>query len=100
MSSPSSKLLLGELIGTVVFKSIGEKEELDHGLTSTQRLMVMFVTGYMQNITPSGANYICGIATRFSSLNTEMQVVTDYSGNQYSRILNLSNGSVGTWQQI
>lgn len=98
MSKEQVASVLGGLIGTVVFKSIGRKEELDHGLTSTQRLMVMFVTGYMQNVTPSGANYICGFATRFSSLNTEMQVVTDYSGNQYSRILNLSNGDVGAWR--
>ena len=100
MSSPSSKLELGELIGTVVFKSIGGKEELDRGLTSPQRLIIAFVTGYIQSVTPSGANYICGVATRFSSLNTEMQVVTDYSGNQYSRILNLDSGSVGEWRQV
>lgn len=83
--------VLAELMGAVLLKGV-TKSDLDNGLTSPSRMIVMFVSGYINQITPT-ANYISGYAVRYTSLNTEMQVVVDYAGKLYSRTKNLSDGS-------
>ena len=87
--------VLAELMGAVLLKGV-TKSDLDNGLTSPSRMIVMFVSGYINQITPT-ANYISGYAVRYTSLNTEMQVVVDYAGKLYSRIKNLSDGSWTGW---
>lgn len=83
--------VLAELMGAVLLKGV-TKSDLDNGLTSPSHMIVMFVSGYINQITPT-ANYISGYAVRYTSLNTEMQVVVDYAGKLYSRTKNLSDGS-------
>lgn len=68
-------------MGAVLLKGV-TKSDLDNGLTSPSRMIVMFVSGYINQITPT-ANYISGYAVRYTSLNTEMQVVVDYAGKLY-----------------
>lgn len=87
--------VLAELMGAVLLKGV-TKSDLDNGLTSPSRMIVMFVSGYINQITPT-ANYISGYAVRYTSLNTEMQVVVDYAGKLYSRTKNLSDGSWTGW---
>ena len=87
--------VLAGLMGAVLLKGV-TKDDLDAGLTSTSRMIVMFVSGYINQITPT-ANYISGYAVRYTSLNTEMQVVVDYAGKLYSRTKNLSDGSWTGW---
>ena len=87
--------VLAELMGAVLLKGV-TKSDLDKGLTSPSRMIVMFVSGYINQITPT-ANYISGYAVRYTSLNTEMQVVVDYAGKLYSRTKNLSDGSWTGW---
>jgi hypothetical protein len=88
-------IALAELMGAVLLKGV-TKSDLDNGLTSPSRMIVMFVSGYINQITPT-ANYISGYAVRYTSLNTEMQVVVDYAGKLYSRTKNLSDGSWTGW---
>lgn len=82
-------------MGAVLLKGV-TKSDLDNGLTSPSRMIVMFVSGYINQITPT-ANYISGYAVRYTYLNTEMQVVVDYAGKLYSRTKNLSDGSWTGW---
>ena len=82
-------------MGAVLIKGV-TKEELDNGLTTESRMIVMFVSGYINQITPT-ANYISGYAVRYTALNSEMQVAIDYAGKLYSRTRTLPNGSWTEW---
>ena len=82
---------MGGLLSCVRYSYVTRKETLDEGLTSTSNRLVMFVSSYLQSITPT-ANYIAGLAIRFYNIETERQFAFDYAGNIYTRMKNLPNG--------
>ena len=90
--------LVGELLSCVRYSYVTRKETLDEGLTSTSNRLVMFVSSYLQSITPT-ANYIAGLAIRFYNIETERQFAFDYAGNIYTRMKNLPNGEWTNWER-
>lgn len=90
--------LVGGLLSCVRYSYVTRKEILDEGLTSTSNRLVMFVSSYLQSITPT-ANYIAGLAIRFYNIETERQFAFDYAGNIYTRMKNLPNGEWTNWER-
>ncbi len=90
--------LVGGLLSCVRYSYVTRKETLDEGLTSTSNRLVMFVSSYLQSITPT-ANYIAGLAIRFYNIETERQFAFDYAGNIYTRMKNLPNGEWTNWER-
>ena len=89
---------VGGLLSCVRYSYVTRKETLDEGLTSTSNRLVMFVSSYLQSITPT-ANYIAGLAIRFYNIETERQFAFDYAGNIYTRMKNLPNGDWTNWER-
>ena len=89
---------VGGLLSCVRYSYVTRKETLDEGLTSTSNRLVMFVSSYLQSITPT-ANYIAGLAIRFYNIETERQFAFDYAGNIYTRMKNLPNGEWTNWER-
>ncbi|WP_418307137.1 hypothetical protein [Phocaeicola coprophilus] len=90
--------VVGGLLSCVRYSYVTRKETLDEGLTSTSNRLVMFVSSYLQSITPT-ANYIAGLAIRFYNIETERQFAFDYAGNIYTRMKNLPNGEWTNWER-
>ena len=89
---------VGGLLSCVRYSYVTRKETLDEGLTSTSNRLVMFVSSYLQSITPT-ANYIAGLAIRFYNIETERQFAFDYAGNIYTRMKNLPDGEWTNWER-
>lgn len=89
---------MGGLLSCVRYSYVTRKETLDEGLTSTSNRLVMFVSSYLQSITPT-ANYTAGLAIRFYNIETERQFAFDYAGNIYTRMKNLPNGEWTNWER-
>ena len=82
------------------FTSIGYKELLDGGLTSSSRMIVPFATSYINNITGGGDNHIFGFAFSVDQ-NSEYQIAYGIvSKKWYQRHKSYTSSTWGSWTVV